>query len=126
MPILLRIVAAIAAVSVIFTIALIVMLVGPRGLRPLLETGPLGIFTLVGWVITLAAGPIAAVRLWQLRQSGRLAGLVLFGFGILYYVAGLIWLRAPEAQTTQILMAVAGYSVPFIILAVPAARRACS
>ena len=126
MPLALRVIAATAAASLVLTIWLILQLVIPRGIRPLLESGPLGALTLVGWAVTLLVGPVATVQLWRLRRSGRLAALVLFGFGLLYYTAGLLWLRTPEALTGQIAVAMAAHAVPVAILASPAARRACS
>ncbi|MCA1561025.1 MAG: hypothetical protein LC804_12420 [Acidobacteria bacterium] len=90
--------AAIAAVSVVFTISLVAIFAASRGVRSMLETGPLGIMTLVGWALTLSVAPIAAIQLWRYKESGRLAGLVVFGFGVVYYV----------------------------LLSLPQARRACS
>ena len=125
MPLLLRVVAATAAASLILTIWLILQLVIPRGIQPLLDTGPLGFLTLAGWAVTLLVGPVAAVQLWRLRRSGRIAALVVFGFGLLYYTVGLIWLRAPQALTGEIGVAMVAHAVPVAILALPAARRAC-
>lgn len=125
MPLLLRVVAATAAASLVLTIWLILQLVIPRGVQPLLDTGPLGFLTLAGWAVTLLIGPIAAVQLWRLRPSGRVAGLIVFGFGLIYYTVGLIWLRAPEALIGDIAVAMLAHAVPVAILALPAARRAC-
>lgn len=126
MHLLLRIIAATAAVSVVFTIWLIAMLVIPRGFRPLLNAGALGIMTLLGWAVTLVLGPFAAVQLWRHRESGRRAGLVLFGLGVVYYGVGFFALRAPEAQPGQIAAAAIAYALPVVILASPPARKACS
>jgi hypothetical protein len=123
---LLRAISATAAISIVLTIWLVLRLVGPRGFAPLAGAGPLGILTLVGWAITLAAGPIAVVQLWRLKESGRIAGLIMFGFGLVYYAVGFVWLRAPEAQTSQIVTAVLAHAVLVVILALPAARRACN
>lgn len=126
MGLLLRTIAATASISIVFTIWLMLRLAGSRGFGPLAAAGPLGILTLIGWAITLVAGPVAVVQLWRLKQSGRMAGLVMFGFGVLYYAAGFIWLRTPEAPTAQIVAAALAHAVPVAILASPAARRACS
>ena len=126
MPIVLRAIAAIAGVSVLFTLVLIAAIVGPRGFGPLLAAGPLGLMTIAGWIVTLAVGPYAAVQLWYRRERGRIAGLILFGFGAAYYLAGFFWLRSPEARSAQIILAFAGYAVPLLILASPQARRACT
>ena len=61
-----------------------------------------------------------------LKERGRLAGIGLFAFGTLYYAAGLMWLRSPEAPTAQIVIAIAAYALPAILLSLPAARRACN
>lgn len=126
MHLVLKIIAATAAVSVVFTIWLIVMLVGPRGFGPLLNAGMLGVMTLLGWAVTLVLGPFAAFQLWRHRESGRVAGLVLFGFGVVYYVVGFFALRAPEADPGQIAAAAIAYALPVVILASPPARKACS
>lgn len=126
MHILLQIIAATAAISVVFTIWLILLLVSTRGIPALLGAGALGVMTFVGWAVTLILGPFTAVQLWRLKESGRIAGLILFACGALYYLAGLLWLRAPEAQSGQIVVAVIAYTVPVVILALPSARRACS
>jgi apolipoprotein N-acyltransferase len=126
MILVLKAIAATAAISVIFTVWLILMLLSTRRFPSLASAGPLGILTLVGWAVTLTLGPYTVVQLWRLKQSGRLAGIVLFAFGAVYYTAGLIWLRGPGADTAQILVALVAYALPAILLALPAARRACS
>lgn len=125
MPIVLKSIAATAAVSVVFTIWLMLAIVSARGVRPLLAAGALGILTIAGWMVTLVVGPIATVQLWRQRESGRRAGLVFFSFGVVYYAAGFLWLRSPEAQSAQVVAAAIAYAVPAAILATPAARRAC-
>ena len=121
----LRIVAAIAAISVVFTIWLILVIGTAGGFVPLLRSGALGIMTFIGWTVTLALGPITAVQLGRYKETGRRAGLVLFGFGVVYYLSGLLWLSAQDAQS-QIVVAVAAYALPFVFLALPSARQACS
>ena len=125
MPLVLRVIAATAAASLVLTIWLILQLVVPRGIQPLLDSGPLGALTLGGWAVTLLVGPVAAVQLWRLKESGRLAAIAVFGFGLLYYTAGLLWLRTPDGLTGQIAAAMVAHAVPVLILATPAARRHC-
>jgi hypothetical protein len=126
MPIVLRTIAATAAVSLVFTIWFVMAFAANGGMRPILNAGALGILTVVGWVLTLVLAPFTAVQLWRLKNSGRVAGIVLFAYGAIYYLAGLLWLRSPEASGAQIVLAAAVYALPAVILAVPAARRSCS
>lgn len=67
-------------------------------------------------MVTLVVGPVAAVQLWRFRESGRRAGIVLFGFGLAYYVVGLIALRAPDASVAQIVVAATIFAVPLLVL----------
>jgi|SRR5687768_3466704 apolipoprotein N-acyltransferase len=125
MPLLLRVIAATAAASVVFTIWLMLVVLSAGGHRQLFAAGALGALTAIGWVVTLTLGPLAAVQLWRLKESGRLAALAVFGFGLVYYIAGYFWLRTSSASSRQILAAVVAYAVPVVILALPAARRHC-
>ena len=126
MPLLLKSIAAVAATSVAFTLLLVVLILGRGGFTALLNAGVFGVVTLLGWVVGLTIGPLATMHLWQLRERGRLAALVLFGYGFLYYLAGYFWLRTLEAPSTQIVAAAVAHLVPLLILASPQARRACS
>jgi hypothetical protein len=45
-----------------------------------------GVATVLGWVFTLALGPVAAIQLWRLRESGRMLSLFLSLFALIYYV----------------------------------------
>jgi len=126
MTLLLKSIAVVAATSVAFTVALVVLIIGRGGFRPLLNAGVFGVVTLLGWVVGLTFGPLTTVHLWRLRQQGRIAGLILFGYGFLYYIAGYFWLRAPEAPSGQIIAAAIAHLIPMLILASPAAKRACS
>jgi hypothetical protein len=82
----------------------------------------LGGLTIVGWLIALVAGPVATVQLWRFRQSGRHAGIVLFGSGLAYYLVGLLALRSPEASTRQIVAAAAMFALPLAVLLLPRTR----
>jgi hypothetical protein len=126
MPLVLKSIAVVAATSVAFTLLLVVLIVGRGGFTPLLNAGVFGVVTLLGWVVGLTFGPLATVHLWQLRERGRIAALILFGYGCLYYLVGYVWLRTPEAPSTQIIAAAIAHLVPVLILASPQARRACS
>jgi hypothetical protein len=126
LPLLLKSIAAVAATSVAFTLLLVVLIIGRGGFTPLLNAGVFGVVTLLGWVVGLTFGPLATVQLWRLHERGRIAALILFGYGFLYYVAGYFWLRSPEASSTQIVAAAIAHLVPVLILASPQAKRACS
>jgi hypothetical protein len=78
MTILLRLIAVFAFISVALTVWLVVILADGGGLRQLSGTGALGWMTVIGWLITFTAGPVAAVQLWRLRESGRRAAILLF------------------------------------------------
>jgi hypothetical protein len=87
-----------------------------------LASGLLGGLTIVGWVIALVVGPVATVQLWRFRQSGRRAGIVLFGYGLAYYLVGLLALRSPEASTRQIFVAVTMFALPLVLVLLPRTR----
>lgn len=116
MPWLIRTTAVLAAVSVLATLWFISAFVAQGGLAQWLRSGALGAMTIVGWVITLVVGPVATVQLWRFRASGRRAGIVLFGFGLVYYVVGLTALRAPGAPIAQIVVAAITFAAPLLLL----------
>jgi hypothetical protein len=122
MRLLIRIAAVLAAVSVLGTVWIVAALAAGGDLRALLTSGLLGGLTIVGWVITLVVGPVAAVQLWRFRQSGRRAGIILFGYGLAYYVVGLLALRSPEASTWQIFAAAVVFGLPLALLLLPRIR----
>lgn len=126
MRLLIRIVAVLAAVSVLGTLWFVAAFAAAGGLRALLTSGLLGGLTIVGWVLALVVGPVAAVQLWRLRDSGRRAGIILFGYGLGYYVAGLLAFRAPEASAWQILGAAAMFALPLVVLLSPRTRSLLS
>jgi hypothetical protein len=126
LKVMLRIVAVLAALSVLFTVWFIASFAAAGGIRSLVASGLLGILTLVGWVVSLTAGPFAAVQLWRCKEAGRRAGMILFGYGLGYYVIGLFILRQPSAQVGQIIAAATIYATPLILLAMPAARKVCA
>ena len=123
MRILLRLIAILAAVSVLFTVWFVIAFARIGGLQALSAKTALAAFTFIGWVITLGAGPFVAIQLWRLRDSGRRAGLVMFGFGLAYYLVGL--LGAPQAQAGPAWTAALIYAVPFAVLLSKPARETC-
>ncbi len=122
MRLLIRIVAVLAALSVLGTVWLVGAFAASGGLRAMATSGLMGGLTIVGWVIALAVGPIAAIQLWRFRRSGRRAGIILFGYGFAYYSIGLIALRSPEASTWQIVAVATVYGLPLVVLLLPQTR----
>ena len=121
MRLLIRFVAVLAAVDVLGTVWFVAVLAAAGGLRALLSAGLLGGLTIVGWAIALV-GPVAAVQLWRFRQSGRRAGIILFGYGLAYYLVGLLALRSPEASIRQLFAAAATFALPLVVLLLPRTR----
>ena len=126
MKVILRMIAILAALSVVFTVWLIASLAAAGGIRSVAASGLLGILTIVGWLVSLVTGPFVAIQLWKYRESGRRAGMILFGYGLAYYVVGLFMRRHPEANVGQIVAAATMYAIPLVMLAVPTARNACA
>jgi hypothetical protein len=69
----------------------------------------------------LTAGPLAAIQLWRFRESGRRAGVLLFGSGLAYYVAGFA-VRSQEASTLPILISATSFALPLAVLLLPRTR----
>ena len=113
---LIRLMAVLAAVSVLGTLWFVAAFAAGVGLGQLLKTGWIGRLTMVGWIIALVVGPIAAVQLWRFREGGRRAGIVLFGSGLVYYVVGLVVLRTPHAPIVPIIAAATMYAAPMLLL----------
>jgi hypothetical protein len=122
MRFLIRVVAVLAAVSVLGTVWFVAAFAATGGLRALVTSGLLGALTIVGWVIALVVGPVAAVQLWRFRPGGRSAGIILFGYGLAYYLVGLLALRSPEASTRQVLAAATVFAFPLVVLLLPGTR----
>ena len=122
MRLLIRLVAVLAAVSVLGTVWFVAVFAAAGGLRALASAGLLGGLTIVGWAIALVAGPVAAVQLWRFRQCGRRAGIILFGSGLAYYLVGLVALRSPEASIWQIFAAATMFALPLVVLLLPRTR----
>jgi hypothetical protein len=124
MTFVLRAIGVLAGASVALTIFFIARF-GERGLRALVTTGAFGVATMVGWAITFIVGPFATVQLLRVRNSGRMAGIVLFGFMLLYYACGLLLFRSRDAPGEPILYLCGFLVVIVVVLLVPPARRAC-
>ncbi len=90
----------------------------------LLQSGWGGWLLAIGWVIGLIVGPIAAVQLWRVRESGRVAGLALFGSGVILYLLG--WLAAGPANSdlSRVLVQSIMTALPGLVLLLPGMRAA--
>jgi hypothetical protein len=122
MRLMVKMVAVLAGVSVVSTVWFVAVFAAGDGIGALLKSGLLGVLTLVGWAITLVIGPVAAIQLWRFRQSGRRAAIVLFGYGLAYYVVGLLTLRAPDASVWHIVVMAAMFALPLAVLLSPGIR----
>lgn len=125
MVVLLRLIAILAAFAFAATVVIILWWFGPAGMLALLASGVFGIVTILSWIVTLVAGPIAAVRLLQLRPSGRVAAVVLFLSVLLYSVAALNAFRTAQMARGPITVVSIAVAALVIVLLSPAAQRAC-
>ena len=121
-----RLVAVVAAFTVIGTIWFMVTAPLVRDAVLSVASGAFGALTTLGWAVSLVAGPIAAVQLWRLKESGRRAAIVVFGYGLAYYVFGLLIFRDPESPLGPILFAVVSFGIPLAIVLSRQAREICS
>jgi hypothetical protein len=124
MKTLLRLIGVLAGSAVVATAFFISRFAGV-GLKPLLASGALGAVTILGWLVTFIAGPIAFVQLLRVRNSGRIAAIVLFGYMLTYYLVGLFAFRQPEAPATPIIQLCMLLALLVAALLLPFARRTC-
>jgi hypothetical protein len=103
MRVALQLIGILAGLSVLATLVFIINF-GSTGLRALMATGTFGVVTALGWLVTFTAGPIAMVQLLRLRNSGRTAAAVLFGYMLTYYLVGLVAFRQPSAPMVPVLL----------------------
>jgi hypothetical protein len=123
MRIILQVIAGITAFSVAATLWLVAAIAVAGGFPALLETGLLGGLTIVGWCMTLFAGPVLAVHLWRATEVGRRIGIVFYGYAVVYYGAGLL-LRSAGASVGQIAAALVLCALPVLILLSPGTKAA--
>ncbi len=120
----LRMLALLIAASVAFTVMFILQFNAAR-LKALTATGALGIVTYAGWILTLLIGPFAAIQLLRLRNSGRLAGAILFAAMTAYYAAGAFVFRDPGTPLVPIAFTALLCAACMGILLLPQAKRVC-
>ncbi len=125
MTIVLRVLSAFIALNVALTIWAVVWLVR-SGFLDAFVAGGLGRLTLAGWAVLCAIGPVAAVQLWRLRESGRRAAVAFAAVGVLYYVVGSALFRTPESSLAGLAFGILSAGVPLMILVSPRAKQACA
>ena len=123
MKITLRVIAvyfAIAFVGSLLEVVRFAFSVSPAALRNL---GIIGVLTLVGWALGIFIGPFAAIQLWRLKNIGRIAGAVLFGYVAVYGVLDAAYYgQVPLPLLVKIVINAVGCA----ILLSPGARRVCT
>jgi hypothetical protein len=116
---------ALLIAACIAIVILLLMRSGVTRLRSLLQTGPAGISMLVNWAVTLLAGPFAFIQLLRLRNSGRLAGALVFGVMTLYYLGNAFLFRDPGDPLLPVAFTALVTGACTAMLLIPAAREAC-
>ena len=124
MRIILRIFAIIVWLAIIFNL-LLLWRIWRAGTFALMVTGPLGLFTVLGWALIIAVGPFAAVQLWRLRENGRRASLLLSGYTLLYYFAMGLSFQQQHLATSKVWLWAGANAYFVMVLLSPTARRAC-
>jgi hypothetical protein len=112
-------------VAIIGTLLLIWRFWRFGGLGALMATGAFELITVLGWTLTLAEGPVAAVRLWRLRESVRRTTLLLAVYTLLDYIVSGLFFRQPGAASPKLWLALGGNTLLVLLLLSPSARRAC-
>jgi len=116
----------VVGLAVLLTALSVVQFAFSGALVALASSGAPGFATLAAWAVILAAGPVAAIQLWRLRTMGLVVTAMLCALTLVYYIVGLLFLRAGGAPTMPIIGAVVVNGVLFALLLSPAARRACA
>jgi hypothetical protein len=123
---LIRTVAVIAGVSAAGKLWALVNVARAGEMGTVIASGVFGWLTMAAWAVALATGPLALVYLWKFRESGRLAAIVFFGYGLAYYAAGLVVLGDADTGAAAVLVAVASFAAPLAVLLLPSTRRVCA
>jgi hypothetical protein len=127
MKIVLRVIAFVIALGVALQAAFIYQFALRGGVGSLVRSGSaLGVTTIVGWLLVLTAGPVAAIQLWRLRRIGLFLSAALFGIALIYYVIGFLFLRHPEAPVSPIIEVIVVNALFLAPLLSPGARRVVS
>ena len=119
-----RMLALLIAATVVITLLLLAR-AGVARVGSLAQSGPAGVAMLVNWAVTLLVGPFAIVQLLRLKNSGRIAGAIVFGTMTLYYAATAAILGDPGDPwlSTAFVALVVGACTALLLTR--AAREAC-
>jgi hypothetical protein len=125
MRIVLRLIAVVTLLSVIATLMLVLGFWQRGGILPLVRTGPFGLLTAIGWLITLVVGPPAVVLLWRRNDAGRRASIIFWGSICVYYLLCLAFFRTPHTLYGSMSLCILGSMVLLALLVSPQAQLAC-
>lgn len=81
--------------------------------------------TILGWVLSITFGPFASIQLWRLKNSGRIATIILLVNAALYYICGIVFYSTQGAHIVSVFMMILANIVTLIILSLPAAKKLC-
>ena len=125
MRIVLRLIAAWTLLSVLATLALVFGFSLRGAVWPLFHSGPFGLLTALGWLITLVVGPPAVILLWRRDESGRKVSIGFWGSICLYYLLSLLFFRTPGTRFGYAFVCIIGSLLPVVLLVSPQAKSAC-
>ena len=124
MKIVLRALAIFEAYYVLFTAFMAFWLFQHKALHIVVTRTPRLVMTLVECGLVLCIGPLAAVQLWRLKPSGRIATMILFGSAVCYHLVDLLFFLGLQAG--RIVLSIFVYSALFILMCTQWVRRLCS
>ena len=73
-------------IGVLANLATMLLIIALGKFAELLSLGIYGYLSIISWAITIPAGIYAAIQIWRLKSSGRLVGIFLSVYMILYYL----------------------------------------
>jgi hypothetical protein len=126
MKILIRILAVITGLLILATYGQIWgHIAGGSQLLAFFTSSLFGMHTAVAWALMCILGPAATIKLWQLKPSGRIMGIILFGSAAFYYLAGILWYRNPNAAINvfSLLIPIIGNLLGVGVLFLPQAKK---
>lgn len=72
--------------GVLANLATMLLIIALGKFTELLSLGIYGYLSIISWAITIPLGIYAAIQIWYLKPSGRLAGMFLSVYMIFYYL----------------------------------------